>query len=475
MRTRTRSGMWNRVTRGNQHQMPTSYTSLKYNNVWYYPPWTSLAEYHKTSRAIVYANATTYNDSETITDAGTTQREYDASIRAGRYNWNPVQHTKRKCGVCEFTAVSTRGTTRYVDGWVGRAPLPFSQLLAAPALTAGQMMTLYAECYNELIPTFESDVSLANFIMELKDFKGLMRHIPKATGRLMRTMYDRGYYKDIRWGSKRRGVPRNGKVKKEFNMCDTMSSLDLNYHYAIKPFFNDVVSIFDMWNGLEGAIKKLNAQGRVRNVRHSQRLANKYASLIGTNVGGVASYQYNLAKVRHNTYALTAEMKYRLRPTNRLDAFMAYSGLRLNPKKIWDALPFSFIVDQFCTVGEALGSFDSGEVDFEMTRLMESITSRTGAFEVLHPTNHAYSHQSVASIPGEADELLELAGYTGYVPVNWSMITSYERKWVVPIPYIRPPMLPRLQIPSLDAIRLDMDLMYQLFYKGRNTPSWRNG
>jgi hypothetical protein len=336
------------------------------------------------------------------------------------------------------------------------------------------MLAVYAECYNALIPQLESDVSLANFIVELKDFKGLVKYFGRGVDTIMKVA------DDVRWRAPRvaRPVKRrhesdadfqrrlvDWRRDRKFYMLDTASSLDLTYHYAVRPFVNDVAAMSTMWGGLIVAIQKMNHQGSVRNVRHGFREVDPVHSVTG-------STQSRLVTSKRSVYRLTAEMTYRLKPMSQLDAFMGWSGLRVNPKKLWDMVPFSFVVDHFCTMGEALGSFDRSEVDFDMTRLLESIKSECALVNTYHPTYQAYTYFSGGGA-GDAAELFDSSPYATYHPLAWVYRQSYVRQGI-DVPYVRPFILPRLQIPGCDAIRLDLDLLYQTFFRGRNKPSWRS-
>lgn len=469
-RTRSRSGMWDRWLSSASFTFPKTDTMFQYPmniGTKYYPPWLSLAAYAENKETPYQASSTTYNTIESMTDAGGSVRR----LQNKSMDWNPCIHTRQMCGTERYQAVSTVGTSRKVEGG-RRAPPAFSSFGSYPALTLYDTLSCYAECYNEMIPDLEGDLSLANFILELKDFKGLVKTFSRGWDAIKNVADDvRHYVEPVKRPVRTRSENqshwedrlREWQRERKFYVGDKIADLDLNYHYAIKPFVRDVSIMSTMFGGLDDALRKMHQQGSVRNVHHAMRERNYSMSMTG-------SGQYRTVFAGRNVYRLTGELTYGLIPMSRTSAFMAWSGLRVNAKKIWDATPFSFVFDHFTNMGECLASFDRSEVYADFSRLMQSITSEKVAVYGCHPTYNTYSHFSGGGA-GEASDLFARTGST-VKPISWSVKRSYQRSKLEP-PFIRPPVLPRLKFPGADQIRLDLDLGYKIFCRGQNKPAWR--
>lgn len=476
MRTRTRSNIWDLAYKGARATASTSATYILNNGKKWYPPYTELAAALPGTRSMNYAQRSAYPDGETITDAGGPFTEY----RKGIPNWNDVNHNLIRVAVAPWTAVGIRGTTVYVDGHYASVPTRVADVPAAPSLSAYQIAAMYGQCYTDLIPEFEGDMSLANFIYELKDFKGLLKSIPRAARHLKRIPRS-GVSWDL--APEARPAKKTGESDRDFtrrlnrwrrghvySFFDTMSTLDLTYSFAIRPFFRDLQVIMKQWNGLSEAVAAVNRQGSIRNVRHATRIQNLSETSTGTN-------EFRVLTLKRNVYRLTAEMTYRVRPTDRCSQWLAWQGLRMSPKKAWDMLPFSWLLDHYCNIGEALGSFDAGEVDFDMTRLMESVTSEVACIRALHPTYFSWSHFS-GGTAGHGSGMFSESQFAAqdYMPLTCTSRRQYVRQTIEPVPYVRPPALPMLQIPTCDQLRVDLDLLYQHLYHGSGAslnPSWR--
>lgn len=471
MRTRTRTNLWDRYYGFSSDGFPTSYTSRTWGGKKYYPPYVTLATAVRDNTLIVRANSTTYGTSETITDVGgPAKRE-----KNGAYAMNPCDHVKIKCGHLPYLAVSTRENAYLCEGGRQCPPSP-SVVPAAPQLSAYQAAALFAECYNDLIPELEDGGSLINAIYELKDFKGLIKHLShgvEAISSISQEVVRQGRPPKRPVRRRRDESREDYEIRKMQHLQDglfwtgkTAAELDLTYSFVVRPFVNDVAAASLYWSGFRDALRRFNEQARVRNVRHGRREAN--ATYSETRQG-----QNSLILGKRNVYALTAEMTYGLKPMSMLDAFMGYSGARVNARKVWNGVPFSWLIDKFCTIGEAMGSLDRSECYFKLNRLMESVKSESGAVNTFHNTYRVYSHFSGGTY-GECD-WFPSCPYQNRLPLSWTTKRSYVRKLLDPVEfYVRPPVLPRLIMPECAELRTAMDIVYLTFSRGSKIrDAWR--
>jgi len=475
MRSRTRTNMWDRIIRGTAVSFPSSYTSYTYLGTKYYAPWDGLLAAVEASTAKTTLSATTYAENETIVDEGGPQRFLQDSPV-----WNNVTHTALSYHVADVGWKGVRGTTQTVRSqWYNPPTGP----PALPSVSAAVKLQAYTECYNELLPKLQEDLSLANFIYELKDLKSLMKHFAHGKEAISAIATDvKRLVGAGKSGFTKKPVKRNRESYKEYTDrvskwrtqqalvgASVASDIDLSYHYAVKPLIRDVAEMSILFGRMREKINAFNAQGSVRNVAHAVRFLAPTASITGTG-------DQRIVTLSKTTYRQTAEMTYRLKQMSDIAAMMHYSGLRLTPATIWNAIPFTFVIDHFTNMGEVVASFDNSEVMFDMTRLMESYKSETA--KVLCFVKSYYSKCTVhGSLAGGPTALFKASSYgqdTSLIPVSACRRLSYERS-LTGVPYIRPPVLPKLQIPTMDQIRLDLDLVYQIFGRGNNKPAYRRG
>jgi hypothetical protein len=201
-------------------------------------------------------------------------------------------------------------------------------------------------------------LSLPNFLLELDDIK---------------KMFD--------FWSRTRNIRKN------------VSGLHLNWNFGWKPFIGDLQKI---WSILGSVYVKLDKwQNDVQNgglhVRHCTLLdeVNTY--------GGTFNFQgaYHRPCTWRATHkrVVTGHVKYRPLPLRTapglltgLRGYMQALGFAPNVSIIWEAIPFSFVVDWFVDVGNYVATFDIDvlELPFELVdfciqnKVEETIVSELG-------------------------------------------------------------------------------------------------
>jgi len=177
-----------------------------------------------------------------------------------------------------------------------------------------------------MMPTLDSGFSAATFLHELKDLKRLPEF----------------------WNEKKSAL-------KNF------ASDHLNTQFGWIPFMSDVVTLCTGLKEGLSAIRDFQARAGKRQKRHFRHFIDVPSP------SPVTTYNGNPQKViQYDSYEVhqySATMVYTYTVPDMSDIVLAllglidrYSGL-LNPTTLWDAIPFSFVVDWFFDVGAWLRQF----------------------------------------------------------------------------------------------------------------------
>lgn len=182
----------------------------------------------------------------------------------------------------------------------------------------GDVIDFYsAKAFEAMQPTMRSGVSLTNFLLELGDIKSMTR------------LWDRskGFFKNIASGH-------------------------LNWSFGYKPFISDLTKLYDGLVTWQARLDKFQRQQGLTLVRHyKEELA-------------CPEPRNDACKVfwkTKPTYRATCKYSYTLPEMSieqqRLRGLLDTIGLQLNAAVVWEAIPYSFVVDWFVDVGGFLDQF----------------------------------------------------------------------------------------------------------------------
>jgi hypothetical protein len=267
------------------------------------------------------------------------------------------------------------------------------------------LSSLIQHSLSAMLPSIKSEVSLINTIIELKDFKSLpktfarMRDFTSHVGRRISfARTGREYYDRVRRSF------GNGLGPTLREATSTGADGYLQSEFNIRPLLSDICSV---WNGLLGAQKKINnllaGQGR-RHVKHftrkfdlltpeiaAEQLRSSYTlndpsfgtfhpvsyPSIGTQFDGYYSPRPDLTgldkAIKQNyearrtissyTGVFHAQIEYSYTFTRFQEkyasilGYLDYFGVNLNLAIIWNAIPWSFVVDWVFGVSRFLDQF----------------------------------------------------------------------------------------------------------------------
>lgn len=270
-------------------------------------------------------------------------------------------------------------------------------------------------------PRFEGDVSMFNFVVELRDFKRIAKFLLKNPLRKIRNLIKR--------------IIR----KRRFDPTKPIAQLHLSNEFALKPLLSDIYKLSCQLDAKITDIQKSFADaGRERNKRHYSEVFPIYE------YNRFSDYEQSkypwLMKGNSEQLMFNATMEYSYEYNMRstLSAFSKYYGVLPDTEAIWDAIPFSFIVDYFLKVGDALdiNSRDKN-VLLDLHQYCESILSER--------TNGMHFKASYLFGPMLGSRFIKNPGSSGNYLVSGSESSLYTR-------YVAQPktgsVMPRLHRPS---------------------------
>lgn len=235
------------------------------------------------------------------------------------------------------------------------------------SLASVQWNALAATAINTMLPSFNGETSLANFIFELKDFKDVFKYL--STGfrkKLSRLQNFR--VKDNLGNEKMVNIYRGDKP------LEWMSKRYLEYSFGWLPLYKDVVALYKSISGFEATFREmvrreLQPQQRYWGTTIPGTASGPSVPFARTNAGpqgGWYSPANNLVRVYVDQEASSgiryyATMRYRYKlPAElfavggKLKAYKDLLGINGNPAHLWNAIPFSFIIDWFINVNKYL-------------------------------------------------------------------------------------------------------------------------
>lgn len=235
-----------------------------------------------------------------------------------------------------------------------------------------------------MLPRLNEGLSLVNFVLELKDLK---RMDPRGT--LSRLRHRHLAIRDL----------SNPHTRKRFQkeLVTRLNNAALNTSFGIVPFVADLVQIYDDLTSLASRLEGLKKYANTPQQRHYKRVIpesqgvpatrnwkeqletiNWASGIIQDNLDNGGLRRPILMKrrgrwIKRPVYHATMRYKYTLPGVDsRLEevyAFLDTLGVRLDPSIIWNAIPFSFVVDWIVDVSGFLGSFARDNYPIEVTLL----------------------------------------------------------------------------------------------------------
>lgn len=369
----------------------------------------------------------------------------NSSTRA-RPLFNEVVHSKKYSFNYAYLAMAAVGSTSgYYTPYYRRVTpvdvrVNFNTLLALPTVNWDELDMARSRAWWSMQPRFETEVALLNFIYELKDFK----QIVKATGSFNWSRFAENL-------SKSRSLVRasGGKLNNKSSLADIgqysrdvtkgVASGWLAWQFAIKPLIRDVAEMIKLAEQtVKAAEQEFSDRGLDLQKSHYTEQLSLYESLVGS-----GPYSEFLTGARTQSW-FTATMEYQYGYSMRADAelFKKALGLNLTAEVLWNATPWTFLVDYVLPVGKAIRNMSVDKnVRLAMKQYCESVTRTSFKGIAVNPLNSCFGAFYCPSANGGRG----IRPLESFTPLTGCSEIHYQRKLGAPNKGLA---LPRFKMPS---------------------------
>lgn len=223
--------------------------------------------------------------------------------------------------------------------------------------------SLQSSFFKRVLPTIKSDLSLVNSIYELKDFKSLPSTVKKLVT---------GFRKLPSWLSSSYGYFRKRALS--FLVREGAAENYLQWKFNLAPLLSDIAGVYSALSGYERRLNDLISRAGQPQRRHYDF---KWSEFPDTTEYGDDNWfilgdfhplepRYRCRASRVVTYSPTVvhfEIEYNFNYTRfqiehaRLLSILDSLGVNLNPSIIWNAIPWTFVVDWVIGVSRWLDQF----------------------------------------------------------------------------------------------------------------------
>lgn len=262
-----------------------------------------------------------------------------------------------------------------------------------PTLSSVQWNALRAEALSTMLPSFSGDLSIANAILELKDFRDIgnriyergtrnMRNITRSNGgppetnseddvkRLRRLL---GIKPENDGKPPRTNLENDVRQLRRGNPVKGASGLYLQYMFGWRPFINDVVELYRICSTIDERIRELVRRANSPQQRYYGRWiegsSTSYTTLVSgedSPLGGssgdfIPRVKWEVVCPASPGIRFHATMRYRYpvppeltQAGGRAKALLDALGINGNWSMLWNAIPYSFVLDWFVKVNRFL-------------------------------------------------------------------------------------------------------------------------
>jgi hypothetical protein len=241
-----------------------------------------------------------------------------------------------------------------------------------------QLDALNSAALKTMLPTIKAELSVLNSLLELKDFRSLPRTVSSiwSTASSLVRRARTPLRQILRAGA-------DGYLQQQFNLL---------------PLLSDISGIHAALSRTEARMNALlTRQGRVQRRHYTYRwnelgsYTSEQSSSVSSGNGGDFAGEYQIAvtrRLRRETWpestVFHAEIEYNYNYTRyqvehaRLLSFLDAFGVNLNPAIIWNAIPWSFVVDWVLGVSRWLDSLKTVNMDpvVNIRRYLWSVTRK---------------------------------------------------------------------------------------------------
>lgn len=237
------------------------------------------------------------------------------------------------------------------------------------SLATVQWDALGQQALTNMLPSFHSQNSLVNFILELKDFKSVVKYMSGGISKKISLM-------EVLLGYRKKNKP-----------LAKLSKMYLSYSFGWGPLYRDVASLVETIIGFKAKYDELmRRSGTPQQSYYGTWVSGTATNASTTTLNGAGGdgatgggtgpgtfrircqLQYGASKgIR---YHATVRYRYAMPPgltsvVGKLKAFLDLLGISRNPAVLWNAIPFSFVVDWIVNVNRYLDGLRVDNIDFK--------------------------------------------------------------------------------------------------------------
>jgi hypothetical protein len=230
--------------------------------------------------------------------------------------------------------------------------------LVTSVLPAVSMKDYIDGALRAMMPSIKGGFSVINDIIELKDIRSLPRSV-----RAVRDLADTLGLEFL--------DPKLWKKKSIGKLVRGPSDIYLQWKFNVWPMINDIAKAYKSLNSVDKQLKKLLADAdKPIHRRYVKRITENLGAgtTVVENSGNSNNFYYaggtryeRITQVGISQFSATIEYSYKLPSMTsqelRVAALADYFGLNLNPSIIWNAIPWSFVVDWTLGVSQWLNQF----------------------------------------------------------------------------------------------------------------------
>jgi hypothetical protein len=228
-------------------------------------------------------------------------------------------------------------------------------------------------------PRFEGEFQALNFIYELKDFKDIARHMTKINIRDIVSQLGRVKHIVSRAKKILAREPKNLTAASTVsNASKVFAESTLAKNLMVEPTVRDLMNLHaQLATLIEQVQNEFFERGKdVQSSHYSEVLSQTMTGTVGLN----NYYWRTSGKVSQQRFTATMQYRYEYQMRTWFDALKRYYGLNFNASVAWNALPFTFVVDYFLKVGQAIEYMTlDPNVELRLAQYCESVLSTQSA------------------------------------------------------------------------------------------------
>lgn len=305
------------------------------------------------------------------------------------YSW-PYPHYRKWEGTSAHAhyglCYQPRHSNNYGNGPYGHIHNPISGLVPLfdvtvpnwPCLEPEGYVDLKATALASMLPGIRPRLSLINSIIELKDFKSLAKQIPRLTRSLRNFAYA---VRHTRIPIPRllelhiRGSLPSGRLSLR-RIVGGSANQYLQYMFAFRPLLSDIAAVKAAIRSTQQEINNLLEREGLPQKHFFQRSlretytdsAEEYLTpdLLSMTIWGRAKY-WRTCTYTNPVFHSTVRYRYDLDAWSaehaQLNGYLDALGIRLDPSIIWNAIPWSFVVDWVAGIGQWLSTMRGSNLE----------------------------------------------------------------------------------------------------------------